>query len=238
MKRLLNLLRNNARRGEFRAEANTLYVYDVIVASKSDAEWWGGTDAETFVQALRGMTGDVAVRVDSPGGDVFAGRAMAQAIADYPSPVTVYVDGYAASAASIIAAAADKVVMGEGAFQMIHKAWTIEMGNSDQMLAAADLLDQIDASLVQTYANAASRRGKDKSADEFAALLAKETWLNAEQAIEIGLADEIKPYGSKTKAWDLSAYAGAPASAQVEEIEEIEQPRPNFAADMLLRPAA
>lgn len=236
MKRLLNLLRNNANRGEFRAEANTLYVYDVIVASKSDAEWWGGTDAETFVQTLRGMSGDVAVRVDSPGGDVFAGRAMAQAIADYPSTVTVYVDGYAASAASIIAAAADKVVMGEGAFQMIHKAWTIEMGNSDQMLAAADLLEQIDASLVQTYANAAARRGKDTSAEAFAEMIAKETWLNADQAINAGLADEMKPYGSKPKAWDLSAYDAPPAEPEI--ANEIEQPRPNFAMDMLLRPAA
>ena len=79
--RLFALYRANANRGEFRAEGNTLYIYDVIVSSKADAEWMGGCDSETFVKTLAAMTGDVSLRINSPGGDVFAGVAMAAAIA-------------------------------------------------------------------------------------------------------------------------------------------------------------
>lgn len=242
MNHLLNLLRNNARKGEFRAEGNTLYLYDVIVTSKSDADWFGGVDSETFVQALASMTGDVAVRVNSPGGDVFGGRAMAQAIRDYPGKVTVYVDGYAASAASFVTAAADHVVMGEGSFQMIHNAWTIALGNASDLLAQAEVLEKIDGTIADTYAGASKRRGKVVDAAEFAALMGEETWLTAQEAIEVGLADEVAASSPKAASrWDVSAYAKAPAPEAPEPAhvaQATEQPRPNFAVDMLLRPAA
>jgi len=274
MRQLINLLRNNARKGEFRAEGNTLYLYDVIVSSKADAEWLGGVDAETFVQTLRDMSGDVTVRVNSPGGDVFAGRAMAQAIRDYPGDVTVHVDGYAASAASFVTAAADKVVMGQGSFQMIHNAWTIALGNAEELLATADLLEKIDATIVETYVSAADRRGKAVDGAKFAELMAAETWLTGQESIDLGLADELASDAPKGKiAWDMSAYNTAPeatteqpkveaadidlpgfaalaealaaltvqpkieAEPIIEPAEEIEQMKPNYAADMLLRPA-
>jgi len=266
MRQLINLLRNNARKGEFRAEGNTLYLYDVIVSSKADAEWLGGVDAETFVQTLRDMSGDVTVRVNSPGGDVFAGRAMAQAIRDYPGEVTVHVDGYAASAASFVTAAADKVVMGQGSFQMIHNAWTIALGNAEELLATADLLEKIDGTIVETYVSAADRRGKAVDGAKFAELMAAETWLTGQESIDLGLADELASDAPKGKiAWDMSAYNTAPEAKKAdltpanaddptkehycgieykievrpsaEPTKEIEQPKPNYAADMLLRPA-
>ena len=74
--KLLNLLAANRRRGEFKAEAsqagNTIYLYDAIVASEAEAQWFGGVAADSFVKALRGMTGDVSLRINCPGGDVFA----------------------------------------------------------------------------------------------------------------------------------------------------------------------
>jgi ATP-dependent protease ClpP protease subunit len=212
MNKLLNLLARNAKRGEFRAEDNTLYVYDVIVTSDADAEWFGGVSSETFVKALRGMTGDVTVRVNSPGGDVFGGRAMAQAIRDHDGAVTVYVDGYAASAASFLTAAADRVVMAEGAFQMIHNAWTIALGNKDDFLSTAALLDKIDGSIADSYVSAAKRRGKEMAAADFAALMNEETWLSAQEAIDAGLADEVAE-GKVKNVWDLSAYSKAPEPA-------------------------
>lgn len=222
--KLLNLLATNRCRGEFRAETgtgeagagNVIYLYDAIVSSKIEAEWWGGVDAETFAQALRGMSGDVALRINCPGGDVFAGRAMAQAIRDYPGQVTAYVDGYAASAASFVTSAADRVVMADGAMLMIHKAWTMAWGNTDDLTATALLLAKIDGTIAATYENAAKKRGVTCSADEFTVLMAAESWFTGPEAIEHGLADEIAAESVKPAArWDFSAYANGPKATCV-----------------------
>ncbi len=234
--KLLNLFARNAKKGQFRAEttaeANTIYLYDVIVSSKADAEWWGGVDAETFVQTLRGMSGDVAIRINSPGGDVFAARAMAQAIRDYPGQVTAYVDGYAASAASFITSVADQTLVSQGGMIMIHKAWSIAMGNADDFSATASLLQKIDGTIVQTYADAAERRGIQPA--DFAALMAAETWLTGAEAIELGLADALAadPAPSAAVQWDLSAYDNAPAAVAL-----AAAPRADITPDMSARQA-
>jgi ATP-dependent Clp protease, protease subunit len=210
--RLMNLLAKNARRGELRAEAssNTLYVYDVIVGSDDEAEWFGGISPRAFRAALAGMTGDVALRINSPGGDVFGARAMAEAMREYSGRITAHVDGYAASAASLLAVSADRVVMAEGSFVMIHNAWTFAMGNAADLQASAALLDKIDGTLAESYA----RRGA-RTAEEFAALMAAETWFSPAEAIEAGLADEMTPAPPKreNKNWNLSAYQRPPQTA-------------------------
>jgi ATP-dependent protease ClpP protease subunit len=202
---LRRLLASNARRGSFRAEGNALYLYDVIVASEADAEWFGGVSAEAIVKALRGLSGPVSLRINSPGGDVFAARAIQAAMESYDGEIVAHVDGVAASAASLIAAAADRCVMSAGAFMMIHKAWTISLGNADDMLAAAELLEKIDGSLAATYAEKTS-----KDAGRYAQLMAAETWFTAAEAVEEGLADAIADKAPKAQAWDLSAYQRAP----------------------------
>lgn len=210
--RLFDFFMANRKRGEFRAEgeSNTIYLYDVIVGSKAEAEWWGGVDAETFTKTLLSMTGPVSLRINSPGGDVFAARAMAQAIRDYPDEVTAYVDGYAASAASFITSVADRTVMADGSFLMIHECWTFTVGNKRDHAAGAELLGKIDVSIVETYRAAAEGRGKEPA--DFEALVNAETWLTADEAIELGLADEKSTGGAKASAWDLSAYGRAPAT--------------------------
>lgn len=218
--KLLNLLAANRQRGAFRAETgdagNTIYLYDAIVATKADAEWWGGVDAETFVQTLRGMTGDVALRINCPGGDVFASRAMCQAIRDYPGQVTAYVDGYAASAASNLTSVADRTVMAEGSMLMIHKAWTIGMGNADDFAATAQLLSKVDGTIAAGYEAAAKKRGVACTAEEFTVMMAAETWMTPDEAIAFGLADEISANSPKNTAqWDLSAYGNAPRATCV-----------------------
>jgi ATP-dependent Clp protease protease subunit len=216
--KLLNLLARNAKRGEFKAEDNTIYLYDMIVSSKEEAEWLGGVDAETFVQTLKSMSGDVSLRINSPGGDVFAARAMAQAIRDHGGKVTAHVDGYAASAASFITSVADETVMAPGSMLMIHKAWSLALGNSDDFKATATLLEKIDGTIAETYAASAAQRGKDGA--DFTALMAAETWLTGAEAIELGLADSVAESAPKVSAkWDLSAYDKPPQPA-----EEIAEP--------------
>jgi ATP-dependent Clp protease protease subunit len=230
--RLLNLLARNARKGEFRADTseggNVIWLYDQIVACEADAEWWGGCAADTFAKALAGMSGPVLVRINCPGGDVFAGRAMAQAIREYAGEVTAQVDGYAASAATFITSAADRTTMAPGSMLMIHKAWTLGFGNADDFLATAALLEKIDGTIANSYTAAAEKRGKE--APDWAALMAAETWLDEHEAIDLGLADEVTTGADKQSTasararWDLSAYTHAPAAASAAQVPAVEVP--------------
>lgn len=228
--KLLNFLASNARKGEFKAEGNTIYLYDVIVSSKAEADWFGGVDAPTFAQTLKGLSGDVSLRINSPGGDVFGAKAMAQAIREYPGTVTAHVDGYAASAATYITSAADRTIMAPGAMMMIHKAWTLAIGNADDMMQTADLLEKIDGMIIETYAAAAAKRGVE--GQDFAAMIAAETWLTGQEALDAGLADEIAAETVKASArWDLSAYEKAPNDdctvTVTVTVEMEEEPAPN-----------
>ena len=230
MRQLHRLIQANRGRGAFRAEGNRLVVYDVIVASDSDAAWMGGISAEAFARELRAKAGDVELRINSPGGDVFAARAMAQAMREHPGKITAYVDGVAASAASLLAVSASETVMAPGSMMMIHEAWTMALGNKGDFLATAALLEKIDASIVETYQ---AKAGGDPA--EWAALMAAETWYTAAEAVEAGLADRLaqdKPAAAQA-AWDLGVYDNAPAgqvepqaSASVQEPEPIPAPAP------------
>jgi ATP-dependent protease ClpP protease subunit len=207
MNRLQNLYRNNARRGIFNAKDNTIFLYDMIVADDLEADWFGGISPRAFAETLRGMKGNVTLRINSPGGDVFGGRAMVTAIREYRDKITAQIDGVAASAASIIATAASKVVMAEGTLMMIHKAHTISLGNADDFRATADLLEKIDQQIADSYAT----RGKHSAAD-YLSMMKDETWFTPDEALEAGLADETIAADQDKKAacWDLSAYAHPP----------------------------
>lgn len=223
-RRLLNLLSANAKRGTFRADAatNTIELYDFICSSEDEAAWYGGVSLPSFAAALKSMSGPMTLRINSPGGDVFAGVAIAQLMREYQGQITAHIDGYAASIASIIAIAADKIVMAPASMLMIHKAWTIGVGNSDDMLATAELLDKIDGQMAQSYA----QRG-NKTDAEFLAMMGKETWFTPQEALDCGLADEIAQASEKTASarsrWDLSAFDHAPKPAPGPTPAEIEQ---------------
>lgn len=211
---MLKLLASNRKRGFFKAEATpagdeaTIYLYDMIVDSQEEADWWGGVAPETFVKALNALDAPtIHLRVKSPGGSVFAARAMEQAIREHGSRIVTHVDGLAASAASFLILPSDEIIMAPGSFIMIHKAWTIAFGSADDFRKASDLLDQIDGSLVKSYA---AKTGQDP--EEIAAMMAAETWIEAERAVELGFADTVAE-DTKAKAmaaWDLSAYQHAP----------------------------
>jgi len=228
---LARLLASNRGRGLFKAEASgdeaTVWLYDYITSD----DYYGGVSAINFAKELASIkAATIHLRINSPGGDVFAGRAMEQAIREHKSRVVTHVDGYAASAASYVALAADEVLIAPGAMFMIHKAWTLAMGNSDDLKQTASLLDQIDEALVKSYADAT---GQDP--EQLAKWMTEETWFTAEQSVEYGFADAIASGSDKAsaraKAWDLSAYRNAPAArTELPEPEDDPTPRPDFAA--------
>lgn len=235
------LLINNRRQGTFHVAAKaesdeaTIYLYDMIVNSDDEAEWWGGVSPQSFVKALNEITaGTIHLRVNSPGGSVFAARAMEQAIREHKSKIVVHIDGLAASAASFLIMAADEIHMAPGSFLMIHKAWTMMFGNADDLRKEAGLLDQIDASLVKTYAK---RSGQDEAG--IAGWMAGETWFEAADAVKLGFADQVADDDAKQDAslnWNLSAYAHAP-NAPPPRAEPATPPRPAVDRDALHRAA-
>lgn len=232
MRKLLNLYAANKGRGAPLAVSTagddvTLEVYDMIVSSEIDAQWLGGVAADTFCREMRkidaGQT--VHIRVNSPGGDVFAGVAMAQAIRECAGNVIVHVDGYAASAASLLVAAADNSVIAPGGMVMIHQAWTIAMGNADDFIEASALLEKIDGQLVATYQ---AKAGGEP--EEWLDRMKAETWFTGAEAVAVGLVTEVASAAPKVRnSFDLGAYNRAPVAIEaaiepvIEAVEEAPQ---------------
>ena len=135
-----------------------------------------------------------------------AARAIEAAIRNHPARIVAHVDGYAASAASFVAVACDEVEIAPGGFFMIHKAWTFTAGNADDLLHTAEMLEKLDASLVDTYAK------KTGCAPEaIAGWMKAETWFSAGESVERGFADRVAEAVPKAQAdWNLSVYANAP----------------------------
>lgn len=202
---LLQLLALNKGRGFFNAdntsaEEATIYLYDVIV---QDA-YWGGVAAIDFVKAMAQITAPVIhLRINSPGGDVFAARAMAQAIKETASTVIAHIDGYCASAATFLAIAASESVIANGGMFMIHNAWTMAAGNAKDFTEMATLLSRTDTVIAQDYANKTG-----KTLEEIQQLMDSETYYFGQEAVDAGfinaVADENTP--KNTINWDLSAY--------------------------------
>jgi len=186
-----------------------IYIYDAIVADDETAYWWGGVSAESLVPAIRDIKGGtIHLRINSPGGDVFAAQTICQAIRDTGAKVVAHVDGYAASAATVIATSADEVEISEGGFYMIHNAWTWAMGNANDLTATATLLSKIDGSLAAQYA-----KKSGMAVEDVRAAMDAETWYTAEEAVAAGLIDRVAA-GKKAQAtWNMSAYAKAPKVA-------------------------
>jgi ATP-dependent Clp protease protease subunit len=200
-----------ARKFEVVAKADSsevdIFLYDNIVSSEDEAEWWGGVAPESFVKAVYAVdpSHTINLRVNSPGGSVFAARAMEQALRAHKGKVVVHIDGIAASAATFVSMAGDEVVMAKGAMFMIHKAWTGMWGNAEDLRKEADLLDKIDGTLADTYAE---KTGKDVAA--ISEWMAAETWFTAQEALDAGFATSIAEAEAKAGAWNLSAYDNAP----------------------------
>ena len=159
-------------------ESTDVTVYDEIGA-------WG-ISAKQFIKDLAGVKGHINLRINSPGGSITDGTAIIAALQRHKAGFTAWVDGLAASMASVIACAADQCYMADGAMMMIHRASTISMGDAADLRKDADLLEKFEKSLVNVYA-----KKTGLSADEINAMLAAETWLDPLEAIALGFADGI-----------------------------------------------
>jgi len=160
------------------------------------------------------------VYINSPGGDVFEGRAIMAAIQRFEGNTIAHIDSLCASAATSIALACNEVQMSDGAMFMIHNASGMVWGDKNDMRETANLLEKVEGSIVNDYV---AKTGKD--AQEIIDLMNAETWYTAQEALDNGFIDVIKASPSNTKAknaWNLSAYANAP---KIEPPKEEEQPQ-------------
>ena len=149
----------------------------------------GVIDEETlqlFKSELNASTGAVEVVINSYGGDFFAGAELYTLLKSHSGRVTVEIPVIAASCASVVAMAGDTVSMSPAAMLMIHNPWSIAIGDSGEMRAAAAMLDEIAESLILVYQQ---RTGLPR--ERLSEMLTAETWLNAKTAVELGFADEI-----------------------------------------------
>lgn len=176
-------------------DANTLelYIYGDVAGDSHD--WWTGEviRSETSANALRDAlaehadAGEIAVYINSYGGSVFEGTAIYNQLKRHPAHKTVYVDGFACSIASVIAMAGDTVVMPRNALMMIHNMSMGIYGNAAELRKAADNLDTINQAGMEAYLQKA---GDKLTQEKLTEMYDAETWLTAEQCIELGLADQ------------------------------------------------
>lgn len=225
MNPLLKLLALNKDKAQpIKAETDgdeaTIYIYDVIVSD----DYWGGVSAESFVKLLNSITAPVIhLRINSPGGEVYAARAMMQAIREHKSKVIAHVDGMAASAATFLVVAADESYIAEGSMFMIHNGWTIAAGNSKDFLSMAELLERLDQTIRQEYS---SKTGTDMA--EIKHMMDAETYFFGSEAVEAGFVDAVADASPKNQIkWDMTAYQYADKpKQQMPEPESTSAPQP------------
>ena len=161
-----------------------IWIYEEI----GEGFWTGGgVTAKNFQKELSAIkASQIDLHINSPGGVVFDGITIYNLLKNHPANVTTYIDGLAASIASVIALAGNQVIMAENALFMIHKASGMVMGTSDDMRDFAGKLDKVNGSIATTYM---SKTGKEDA--EINDLMAAETWMTATEALESGFIDEI-----------------------------------------------
>lgn len=210
-------------------ETADVFVYDSIGG-------WGGVAPADFISELREVTArKINLRVNSPGGSVFDGITIANAIRSHPAHVTTYVDGLAASIASVIALAGNRVVMQPSSQMMIHDAAGGCFGNATEMQQMATLLDKQSDNIANAYA---ARAGGTSA--EWREVMRAETWYLADEAVTAGLADEAVPLPKSDDAqaasaaavrpvlntWDLSVFRYAGREAAPEPVNVVTSPPP------------
>lgn len=209
----------NGEKNWFRMKASgersaDIYIFDEI-------GYWG-VSARQFASTLKalGELDHINLHIHSPGGDVFDGIAIYNLLNSHPASKTVYIDGLAASMASVIAMVGNPIIMPENAMMMIHKPWGITGGDADDMRDYADLLDKVETVLIPAYA-----KKTGKTTDELADMLSAETWLSGRECVEHGFADQ------------LTTSVQAMACIHSKRIEDFDS-MPNSLKNMIIAPKA
>ncbi|MCK7513853.1 MAG: ATP-dependent Clp protease proteolytic subunit [Desulfobacterales bacterium] len=189
-----------------RPQKGEIEIYEQI----GDGFWSEGIGAKSFSRDLKAL-GDIDqldVRINSPGGSVFEGTAIYNILKAHKAQKTVYVDGIAASIASVIAMAGDTVVMPENAIMMIHNPFGLVQGNAEDMRKMADALDKVKTAIISAYAAKSGMSDQDISD-----LMDDETWMTAQEAKDRGFADTVAEPVRIAASFDLSIFAKAPTTA-------------------------
>lgn len=187
---------------EIKAKADNraeVYIYEQI----GEDLFGEGVVAKQFVEELAALeVAQIDLHVNSPGGSVFDGQAIFNAIDRHPATVTTYIDGVAASIASVVALAGDRVVMAHNALFMVHDPFAFTMGTATDMRKMADVLDQVAQTIRGVYV---AKTGADEK--YIAAAMEAETWYTADEALETGFVDEVaEPLRlAALQRWDFKA---------------------------------
>ena len=177
-----------------KADKAEIWIYEMI-----GEDFWsgGGTTAKDFQKELSEIkASQIDLHINSPGGDVFDGITIYNLIKQHSANVTTYIDGLAASIASVIALAGDEIFMAENALMMIHNPYGMAMGDAAEMRKTADLLDVVRDSISKAYIS----KTEQPEPDIFA-LMDAETWMTADDAAELGFIDDV------TEKMDMAACA-------------------------------
>lgn len=212
--KIQQLLRDNAQRTKVSmavvrnsADEATLYIYDII------DKWWG-VSAQSVLDQLAEVAdaGTVHVRINSPGGDVFEAKAIAEALRRVSGKTIAHIDSLAASAATSIAIACTEVEMAKGAFFMIHNATSGMWGDKADLRQMADLLEKVEGTIVDEYVGKTG-----KAVTDITAWMDAETWFTADEAIAAGFADRLAATAdaAASNTWNLAAFSNAPKALQV-----------------------
>src|SRR5690606_25834179 len=166
------------------SKTSEITIYGVIGRS-----WWSESFSASDMDEALNEAGDndIVVHLNSPGGDAFMGIAIYNRLKRHEGKVTIYVDGWACSAASVIAMAADELIMGLGSMMMIHEASNIVWGTKTDMRKEADILDELEEGIIDIYMTKAK-----VSRDEIREKVDAETWFSAKKAVEIGFANKAE----------------------------------------------
>lgn len=230
---LINLNLKQNRKSQQRAEKITRSKnrdwYSIKNAKEDRAEvfifdeigFWGVT-AQSFISDFKEITAkNVDLRINSPGGAVFEGMAIFNAIKRHPANVTVHVEALAASIAAVIAMAGDSINMAKNSHMMIHKAFTISMGNAEDLRKEADVLDRIDDTIAEIFVERT-----DESKGDIINLMEDETWMNAQEALDMGFIDTVEGDSGAENKFDLTVFNHVPQellAIQNKRIEEEEE---------------
>ena len=194
--------------------------FKVIAATKDDEVsqillfdyiGWPYNDPRDLIHALADM-GDVLIRVNSPGGDVFDGAAIYNAFTSHKGTVTTRIEGLAASMASVIAMSGKKVLAYSNTMLMIHNAWTIAAGNQYEFAELSEFLAKVDSDIVMD----AYKKKTKKSNKDLSEMMKSTTYMTAEEAKGHGFVDEIVTGKSVKGSFDLSIFGQIPDAFKAE----------------------
>ena len=189
----------------------SINIFGDIIGGEAERWFTSEVTPQQIVDELKAANGEpIEVNINSNGGDVAGGLAIANALKGYKGEVTCNVLGLAASMASVIACAGKRLCMGQGAFLMIHNPWTFTMGDAEDLRKDAETLDKMRDSILTFYQSKST-----KSADELKELMDAETWISREMAGDFGF--EVENYEGELKAaasLSRRAFAKAPDAAK------------------------